>query len=112
MRFKHPIDPVGGPLVGFIAAWVLASFALATLHVSPMPKDAFGGKLVTNAEVATASPFTSARCRLVAIRGTDVQGQRDLFLQHRGIYRQQLGQHLLLACAAFEKSTDFIVDRK
>ena len=22
MRFKHPIDPVGGPLVGFISAWV------------------------------------------------------------------------------------------
>ena len=40
MRFKHPIDPVGGPLVGFIAAWVLASFTMATLHTSPMPKDA------------------------------------------------------------------------
>src|SRR5882757_6895500 len=45
MRFKHPIDAVGGPLVGFFAAWVLASFTLATLHTSPMPKDAFGGKL-------------------------------------------------------------------
>ena len=32
MRFKHPIDPIGGPLVGLIAAWVLASFTLATLH--------------------------------------------------------------------------------
>jgi hypothetical protein len=45
---------VGGPLLGFIAAWVLASFTLATLHVSPMPKDAFGGKLVTQSTVPVA----------------------------------------------------------
>jgi uncharacterized membrane protein required for colicin V production len=58
MRFKHPIDPVGGPIVGLIAAWVLASFTLATLHTSPMPKDAFSGKLnYTDAD--TASPITS-----------------------------------------------------
>src|SRR5262249_6946709 len=30
MRFKHPIDPVGGPIVGLLAAWVLAAFTLAT----------------------------------------------------------------------------------
>ena len=47
MRFKHPIDPVGGPLVGFIAAWVLAAFTLATLHTSPDAKGSFGGKLNT-----------------------------------------------------------------
>ena len=53
MRFKYPVDDVGGPLVGFIAAWVLAAFTLATLHASPMPKDAFGGKLnYTNADTA------------------------------------------------------------
>ncbi|MFO0790373.1 MAG: CvpA family protein [Pirellulales bacterium] len=53
MRFKHPIDPVGGPLVAFIAAWVLAAFATATLHVSPMDKNAFGGALnYTNADTA------------------------------------------------------------
>ena len=53
MRFKYPVDDVGGPLVGFIAAWVLAAFTLATLHTSPMPKDAFGGKLnYTNADTA------------------------------------------------------------
>jgi uncharacterized membrane protein required for colicin V production len=57
MRFKHPIDPVGGPLVGLVAAWVLAGFTLATLHVSPMPKDAFGGNLVSFGEVTTASPL-------------------------------------------------------
>src|SRR3954452_25181352 len=26
MRFKHPVDAVGGPIMGFFAAWVLASF--------------------------------------------------------------------------------------
>ena len=54
MRFKNPIDPVGGPIVGFIAAFVLATFVLATLHVSPMPKDQFGGKLsYTNGDSAS-----------------------------------------------------------
>ncbi|HVT26669.1 MAG TPA: CvpA family protein [Lacipirellulaceae bacterium] len=46
LRFKNPIDPVGGPLMGFIAAWILAAFTLATLHVAPMGKEAFSGKLV------------------------------------------------------------------
>jgi uncharacterized membrane protein required for colicin V production len=59
MRFKNPIDPIGGPLVGFIAAWVMASFVMATLHTSPMAKDAFGGKLVASADVESASAFTS-----------------------------------------------------
>jgi hypothetical protein len=58
MRFKNPIDPVGGPLMALIAAWVLAAFTLATLHTSPMPKDAFGGKLIHN-DVASASMLTS-----------------------------------------------------
>jgi uncharacterized membrane protein required for colicin V production len=49
MRFKHPIDPIGGPLVGLIAAWVLAGIVLASLHTSPMPKSAFGGSLIYSA---------------------------------------------------------------
>jgi hypothetical protein len=57
MRFKNPIDPIGGPVMGLVAAWVLAAFTLATLHTSPMPKDAFGGKLVH--DVTTASMLTS-----------------------------------------------------
>lgn len=59
MRFKHPIDPVGGPAVGFLAAWVLAAFALATLHTSPMPKDAFGGNLASDSTVDSASFVTA-----------------------------------------------------
>jgi uncharacterized membrane protein required for colicin V production len=59
MRFKNPIDPVGGPAMGVLAAWVLACFTLATLHVSPMPgKDVFGGKLV-HTDVHSASIFGS-----------------------------------------------------
>ncbi len=58
MRFKKPIDPVGGPILGFIAAWVLAAFTLATLHTSPMGKDAFSGKLVYS-DVDSASFLTS-----------------------------------------------------
>jgi hypothetical protein len=51
MRFRHPIDPVGGPLVGAMAAWVLASFAAATLYMAPMPKDAFGDRLKSASEI-------------------------------------------------------------
>src|SRR6476620_1063751 len=55
LRFKHPIDPVGGPILGFMAAWVLAAFTLATFHTSPMPKNAFSGRLVyTDADTASA----------------------------------------------------------
>jgi uncharacterized membrane protein required for colicin V production len=46
MRFKYPIDSVGSPLSAIVAAWVLATFTMATLHTVPMPKDAFGGALV------------------------------------------------------------------
>jgi uncharacterized membrane protein required for colicin V production len=56
LRFKNPIDPAGGPAVGIIAAWVLATFTLATLHTAPMPKDAFSGKLVY--DVSSASKLT------------------------------------------------------
>ncbi|MEX2315716.1 MAG: CvpA family protein [Pirellulales bacterium] len=45
MRFKHPIDPVAGPIVGFLAAYALASFTTATLFMAPMPKSALGNRL-------------------------------------------------------------------
>jgi hypothetical protein len=60
MRFKHPIDPVGGPAVGLIAAWVLTGIVLASLHTSPMPKAAFGGSLIySNSDVDTKSGLFS-----------------------------------------------------
>jgi uncharacterized membrane protein required for colicin V production len=62
MRFRHPIDPVGGPAVGLIAAWSLAAMVLATLHAAPMPgrEAAFGGALAYGpGEVESASSFSS-----------------------------------------------------
>jgi hypothetical protein len=58
MRFKNPIDPFGGPLVGLLVAWVLACFTTATLHVSPMPLNAFSGKLTYND--AESAPLLTA----------------------------------------------------
>jgi uncharacterized membrane protein required for colicin V production len=58
MRFKHPIDPVGGPVVALIGAWVMASMVMATLHTAPMPADAFSGKLLHD-DVASASSLSS-----------------------------------------------------
>jgi uncharacterized membrane protein required for colicin V production len=111
MRFKHPIDPIGGPLVGFIAAWVLAAFAMATLHVSPMPKDAFSGKLVTKADMATAS-FTTAPDaawlrfieRMSSVNAFGSGSTQDFnAATWVDIYAERR--------AAFEKSADFIVKR-
>lgn len=56
MRFKNPIDPVGGPVIAVVAAWLLAAFVTATLHTAPMPKDAFGGSLIhSDSEVYSKS---------------------------------------------------------
>lgn len=58
LRFKNPIDPIGGPLVAVLASWALAAFVMATLHTSPMPKDAFGGGLLhSDDDVASATAF-------------------------------------------------------
>jgi uncharacterized membrane protein required for colicin V production len=60
MRFKNPIDPVGGPLVALVGAWAMAAFVMATLHTAPMPKEAFSGKLIHDAsEVDTAFALTA-----------------------------------------------------
>jgi len=60
MRFKHPIDPVGGPIVGLVSAWLMAAFVMATLHTAPMPKEAFSGGLVhSESEVASQSGLTA-----------------------------------------------------
>lgn len=57
MRFKHPIDPIGGTVMSEIASWVLATIVMASLHTAPMGQDAFGGGLVKSADVANASGF-------------------------------------------------------
>ena len=62
MRFRHPIDSVGGPIVGLIVAWTLSGMVLATLHTAPMPgkEEAFGGAFNYGpGEVDSASPLTT-----------------------------------------------------
>ncbi|MEX2172358.1 MAG: CvpA family protein [Pirellulales bacterium] len=46
MRFKNPIDPIGGPIVAVISGWVLMSLVLASLHTAPLGKETMGGALV------------------------------------------------------------------
>jgi Colicin V production protein len=68
LRFKNPIDPVGGPLVGSLAAWVLATFVMATLHTSPMGKEQFSGKLV-HADVESPSALSAPDLRWLRFVG-------------------------------------------
>jgi hypothetical protein len=112
MRFKNPIDTVGGPLMGLVAAWVLAAFTLATLHVAPRPKDAFGGKLATRGEVVSASFLFSPDAawlrfveRMSKADAISSSGTEEFIASNWvGIYNERR--------AAFEKSADFIVNRK
>jgi hypothetical protein len=110
LRFKNPIDPVGGPLIGLMAAWVLAGFTTATLHMSPMPKDAFNGKLVY-ADVASQSAVTSpdaawlrffeTMSQPVALGSSaTIQFDANTFIK---IYQQRREK--------FEKATSMIVSR-
>lgn len=43
MRFKHPIDTVGGPLVGLVAAFYMMGIVGASLQTAPFDADVFGG---------------------------------------------------------------------
>jgi hypothetical protein len=110
MRFKNPIDPIGGPLAALLAAWVLSAFTLATLHTAPMPKDAFSGKL-TQANVQSGSGIMSPDVtwlRFVETM-TDPQalglGQRNLFDAEgfAKIYEDRRGK--------FDQASSLIVDR-
>jgi len=103
MRFKYPIDPVGGPLVGLVAAWVMAAFAMATLHTSPMPRDAFGGGLVAQADVKSAFVLTAPDAgwlRFVdRVAGRDALGPSDKkvfgaegFVRIYGDHREQFSK--------------------
>lgn len=46
VRFLPPVEKFAAPAVGLLCGLTLACFALATLHTSPFPKEAFGGTLV------------------------------------------------------------------
>lgn len=51
MRFKHPIDTVGGPIVAAIAGWMMAGFLGATLHIAPLEEDCFEGMFTSARDV-------------------------------------------------------------
>lgn len=97
MRFKYPIDTIGGPLVGLLAAWVLAAFVMATLHTSPMPRDAFGGKLVASSDVNSALLFTApdaAWLRFVdRVAGSDALGPGGDKVFSAGPFARFYGDH-------------------
>ena len=58
LRLKHPIDSICGPLMAALAAWVITSFAVATLHTAPLQKESVGGKLV-HEQIEGKSALTS-----------------------------------------------------
>lgn len=111
MRFKHPIDPIGGPAMGILAAWVLAAFALATLHTSPMPRDAFGGNLVTESNVDSAFFLTApdaAWIRFVAaMSDPNVYGSGGTDRFTKGFARIYGDRR-----EKFSKATSFVVRRR
>ena len=60
MRFKNPIDPIGGPIVAVIAGWVLMSLVLASFHTAPLGKETMGGALVhTTSDIDTTSSLSA-----------------------------------------------------
>ena len=62
MRFKNPMDPIGGPVMGLHAAWALASFTLATLHTVADAEERIRREIRltgNKADVESASPVTS-----------------------------------------------------
>lgn len=56
MRFKHPIDPVGGPLMAAVAGWLMACFVAATLHAAPFDKECFGGAIAAKRSSTLTNP--------------------------------------------------------
>jgi hypothetical protein len=108
-RFKYPIDDVGGPIVGLIAAWVLASFVMATLHTSPMGKDAFGGKL--NYDPKSASVFSQPDLAWLSffekMSSTDMLGHGSTDRFSAAAFVKIYGDHR----AKYEKSPNFLPKR-
>jgi hypothetical protein len=56
MRFKHPIDTVGGPLVGLVAAFFTMGIVGASLQAAPFDADAFEGVFTDTSRSGTMHP--------------------------------------------------------
>ena len=46
MRFKNPIDTIGGPVTAGLVGWLAVCFVAATLHAAPFDEESFGGVLI------------------------------------------------------------------
>ncbi|MGI9455205.1 MAG: CvpA family protein [Aeoliella sp.] len=56
MRFKHPIDTIGGPVMAVVAGWLMTAFVAATLHAAPFERECFGGKFTEGGRSPATSP--------------------------------------------------------
>ncbi len=56
MRFKHPIDTVGGPLAGLVAAFFTMGIVGASLQAAPFDADAFAGVFTDTNRSGTMHP--------------------------------------------------------
>lgn len=46
VAFPGPIDRFGGAGVALFGAYLMCGFAMATLHMAPLPRDTFSGKFI------------------------------------------------------------------
>ncbi|TWT43442.1 CvpA family protein [Botrimarina hoheduenensis] len=117
LRFKEPINPIGGPIVGLVAAVLVACFTMATFHAAPLGATDFFPELqptgTTVDAVATEldglSVFSRPDVAWLRLAETALSPDR---LGGSGfspaIYVFTLGQHR----DSFQKMTDVLVDRK
>lgn len=56
MRFKHPIDTVGGPVAGLVAAFLMMGIVGSSLQVAPFKADAFDGVFTDRERSGTFHP--------------------------------------------------------
>lgn len=43
VRFRKPVELVGGPLAALVVAWLLTAFTASTLHAAPLPPGMVSG---------------------------------------------------------------------
>lgn len=60
LRFKEPINTVGGPLVGLVAGFFMASFTMATFHAAPLGATDFFPDLVGGSDVSVNTVETKS----------------------------------------------------
>lgn len=98
MRFKNPIDTVGGPLMAAVAGWLMTCLVAATLHMAPFGKDAFGGVF---ADSSRSSPITNPDLAWLSIAdnmldsnhlGTASQFSKDTYANNFLKQREALGK--------------------